>query len=156
MQFEHELRNCFNRLLETLPNKFFLTFWAVLILLLFFNLNFNSNSAQQYKNNNDSCIIESTVCQDSNDVRQSDSGISIFQVINFNRLFQLNLLFNFHLPAKSLIAASIFYLIFYTGTFFILSKFFYQMYIKSSIPCRASPLTGKGDFLVKTTQTIMI
>ena len=156
MQFEHELRNCFDRLLETLPNKFFITFWAVLILLLFFNLYANSYSSQIYSTNTNSCIIASTAHQNSNDARQSNSGISIFQVINFNRIFQLNLLFNFRLPINSLIAITFFYLAFSNGFFLHLSKFFYQMYIKSSIPCRASPLAGKGDFFTKTTQTMVV
>jgi hypothetical protein len=90
--------------------------------------------------------------QNCGDVRQSSSSVSILQIINFNRLFQLNLLFKFQLIGNFLIASVLLYLIFQNINRINSIKFFYQIYIKSSIPCRAGPKTGEGANFLSLTQ----
>ena len=139
------------KLLKILSNK---SLWAFLIVSLFLTLYYCNTQAVNYHQvpSQNTCIIEKSEMQNYGDVRQSSSSVSILQIINFNRLFRLNLLFKFQLIGNFLIASGLLYLIFQSINRINSIKFFYQIYIKSSIPCRAGPKTGEGVNFLSLTQ----
>ena len=149
MQLEREKFDYFKKLLKMPSNKRTISFLGVLLLLLFF-ISHDSIRTNAYKFDNFStCIISPVEAQSDSDARQSSSSVSILQNLNFNRLFQLDLLFRFRLAGQYLLAATLFYAIFVVSRKKnYLFKFFYQIYIKSSIPCRAGPNAGKGVNLI--------
>ena len=139
------------KLLKILSNK---SLWAFLIVSLFLTLYYCNTQTVNYHQvpSQNTCIIEKSEMQNYDDVRQSSSSVSILQIINFNRLFQLNLLFKFQLIGNFLIASVLLYLIFQNINRINSIKFFYQIYIKSSIPCRAGPIAKRGDAFFILTQ----
>ncbi|MBQ9788160.1 MAG: hypothetical protein IJW31_00975 [Lentisphaeria bacterium] len=149
MQLEYEKNDYFKKLLKMPSNKLTISFLGVLVLLLFF-ISHDSIRTNAYKFDNFStCIISSVEAQSYSDARQSSSSVTILQNLNFNRLFQLDLLFRFRLAGQYFFAATLFYTIFVVSRKKnYLFKFFYQIYIKSSIPCRAGPNAGKGVTLI--------
>ena len=139
------------KLLKILSNK---SLWAFLIVSLFLTLYYCNTQAVNYHQvpSQNTCIIEKSEMQNYGDVRQSSSSVSILQIINFNRLFRLNLLFKFQLTGNFLIASGLLYLIFQSINRINSIKFFYQIYTKSSIPCRAGPIAKRGDAFFILTQ----
>ena len=157
MQFEYDMNNYCTRLLEMLPNKFLMVCLGVLFVLLFFSLN-NVQAPSSYGGGANSifCEIQSSNMINSNDARQSNSTVSILQTLNFNRLFQLDLLFKFQLAGRFLMAFFAFYLVFCISRKIQIFKFFYQIYIKSSIPCRAGPHRKSKKLFSELAQIMVI
>ena len=149
MQLEREKFDYFKKLLKMPSNKRTISFLGVLLFFLFWCSHFPIQAnAYDFERFGD-CFITSAEIQSDSDARQSSSSVSILQNLNFNRLFQLDLLFRFRLAGQYLLAATLFYAIFVVSRKKnYLFKFFYQIYIKSSIPCRAGPNAGKGVTLI--------
>jgi hypothetical protein len=156
MQFKQTINNQFKKLPKMLPNKFSHIYLGVLFLLLFFQFGIVQHSSDNTRSfNNISCEIQSSHTQNQTDARQSNSTVSILQNLNFNRPFQLDLIFKFQLPGRFLIVLSTFWLFLYINKRNQVFKFFYQIHIKSSIPCRASPQNKRGELVLTFTQTTM-
>ena len=153
MQFKQTIDNYLKKLPKMLPNKFFVIYLGVLLVLLFFQIG-NKSTVIDCREMpvNISCEIQSSSNQNPTDARQSNSTVSILQNFNFNRLFQLDLIFKFQLAGHFLMTFFAFLIAFLISRQIQFFKFFYQMYIKSSIPCRAGPIAKRGDTFFILTQ----
>jgi hypothetical protein len=112
MQLEYEKNDYFRKLLKMLSNQQTIVFLGVLVLLLFFISEFSAQSNSYIFGSFETCFISSADRQNDSYARQSSSNVSILQNINFNRLFQLDLLFKFRLSAQYLWTSLLIYAIF--------------------------------------------